>query len=229
MNLSNRRLSVPNSGEIYYLAMYPEFTYNTLTITIPIPENYPETMLVKALKDHSALGNNLGKLVLTFSEDDISLDSFYIAPVAINPKLSTRDEKDALKGVGRIMLKYGIDLLIARELIDNDFDEVYFHLDAVGGECFNDKDIIDGVVGNLSREEILNNLSEIVEAQFIKVYSRYTVNDLRLLYCKILQNKQLANFYAHNLGLNIDNNRGLLISMSGSLSTVIDFLKDVYY
>lgn len=164
------------------------FDKNTLDIKIPVPHGYKKTELTTKIK-------LFGRLVI--STDELYVNILYIY-TQVFARISTRYEKAAFKGIGKILLCFAINYI--KTELKLDIDDKSFKLSAQGGL------MCDNMIG------VYPYPMETV----MKYYEKYYIDDfdimfyvdsnnikvLRKGYCMLENEKKLIKYYA-SLGFRV--------------------------
>lgn len=172
-----------------------------LELKVPFPKNYPNT---KFKQDN----NELAYLKIDFSDskDYVYLMDFYVysSRLHVRSKHASKEELDLTKGLGKRILCYAINRLIAKNIINNDTAKLRLY--AGGGNCDSEKDLEDILKKfTLSQMDawIKNNLArhpDIVE-DLLSMSKKEKATEI----CAALNNSKLVKYY-EQYGLKVDLN-----------------------
>jgi hypothetical protein len=160
----------------YKVEMDGEDGDETLKLTVPIPQNYPDTEFKRKNK-------NIASLSLSYNKEKnvVTLDTFYVYTNQIDPSITSTDKR-VTKGLGKKMLCYAL-----RELCKIKKNYV-FSLRAIGGKYTDECKEFVSKLDDSFLDKFLRKYSEDL-SNHIRYYGReLTLEEKRELYCKINDN-----------------------------------------
>jgi hypothetical protein len=203
-----------------------EFSYRTIRINILIPKGY-SSALTKQIKKEYEKGyvnhpRSFGTMYLIWRKKMGKLGfvghlpAFYVYAQKYS-SFSTKDENDALKGIGRLMLCKALKIGLINETITPE-SKIFLEADGGDPERFNQQ-----TGQEFKKEDILEDIKDRFPDELKELMSDYSNNleGLIFWYKMCLTNMNLVKFY-ESIGFEvIDKKRCTGVPMMGEVGIVL--------
>jgi hypothetical protein len=197
----------------YKVEMDGEDGDETLKLTVPFPQNYPDTEFKRKNK-------NIASLSLSYNKEKniVELGAFYVYTNQIDPSITSEDKR-VTKGLGKKMLCYALRELCEKGKINKNY---VFSLIAIGGKYTDEcKEFVSKLDDSFLDKFLVNYPEDL--SNHIRYYGReLTLEEKRELYCKINDNLKLVDYYKR-YGLEpVMDGSGLGVTMIGSVEKALE-------